>query len=126
MSIADVRMDGDRAYDRAGNSVDGIGDMNGDGFGDIIVGAFGYDDGLADRGAAYYVQGPFTGTVDLSNLATKVIMGAKGDDQAGHAVRAGGDVNNDGVPDILVSAWAESTADDRAGASYILFGDNTW
>ena len=91
-----------------------------------MIGAFGYDDGLADRGASYLVQGPFTGTVDLSNLATKIFVGANGDDQSGHAVRGGGDVNKDGVPDLLISAWAESTADDRAGATYLIHGNTNW
>ncbi|HMG47161.1 MAG TPA: hypothetical protein VK614_06845, partial [Allosphingosinicella sp.] len=107
-------------YDEAGRSVASAGDVNGDGFDDIIVGA-GHANGYA--GAAYVVFGHGGGfaTVDLGALAAAdgfALLGADGE-QAGFSVSSAGDINGDGFDDLIVGA---PYADSGAGRAYVVFG----
>jgi Ca2+-binding RTX toxin-like protein len=118
---------GDRAFDFAGTSVSSAGDINGDGFDDVIVGASGGDNGGAQAGEAYVLFGQGSGLadVDLSNLdpaAGFVIQGDAAGDNAGASVSAAGDVNGDGLDDIIVGA---SQSGDGAGKAYVIFGRGT-
>ena len=115
---------GDASGDALGWSVSAAGDVNGDGFGDLIVGAPFGDNGGAYAGEAYVIFGRSTGftTIDLTNLSPSdgyIIQGDDADDRAGQSVSAAGDVNGDGLDDIIVGA---RTADNGAGASYVIFG----
>ncbi|MEX2648200.1 MAG: hypothetical protein WD673_04210 [Alphaproteobacteria bacterium] len=108
----------------AGSGLDSAGDVNGDGFDDILVGAHGNDAGGAYAGAAYVVFGKAAGfaTVDLrnpGNAAFKIVGEAAGD-QMGRFVGHAGDVNGDGYDDMVVGA-STAGADD-AGAAYVVFG----
>ncbi|NIA69373.1 hypothetical protein HBA54_12300 [Pelagibius litoralis] len=119
---------GDRSGDRAGSGVSSAGDVNGDGFDDIIVGAPGGDDGGGSAGEAYVVFGKADGfgTVDLSALTPTdgfVIRGDRGGDQAGRSVSSAGDVNGDGFDDLIVGApFGDDGIDDQAGKAYVVFG----
>ncbi|MGY6217549.1 Calx-beta domain-containing protein [Methylolobus aquaticus] len=96
----------------AGDSVAGIGDANQDGYADLLLGnpsATVGDQTLA--GKSYILFGSATlgsgGTVDLANLpagAALVLEGSRAEDAAGSAVSGVGDVNDDGVPDLIVGA----------------------
>ncbi len=55
LAAADARLIGEAAYEHAGRSVSGAGDVDGDGFDDVLVGASGNDAGAPDAGAAYLV-----------------------------------------------------------------------
>jgi streptogramin lyase len=110
---------------RAGGSVAGAGDVNGDGLADLIVGAQ-YADGLgrADSGAAYVVFGKRSTTaVDLGSLGSQgfVMAGAAALDSAGTSVAGAGDVNGDGRPDVIVGALAPSTTN-NVGLAYVVYG----
>ncbi|MCP4384113.1 MAG: hypothetical protein GY798_22335, partial [Hyphomicrobiales bacterium] len=106
----------DRAGDEAGSSVSSAGDVNGDGFDDLIVGAPDGDDGGGSAGEAYVVFGSGSGfgsdvggrqVIDLTSLtATEgfIIQGDVGDDSAGSSVSSAGDVNGDGFDDLIVGA----------------------
>ncbi|MCH9735297.1 MAG: integrin alpha, partial [Actinomycetia bacterium] len=91
-----------------------IGDVNNDGYGDVIIGA------PASSGRTYVVWGGkeiITADIDLDNMSAEqgfVISG--GNKYLGHAVKGGGDVNGDGIGDILVGA------DNDAGAAYLIWG----
>ena len=111
---------GDAAGDRAGWSVSSAGDVNGDGFDDIIVGAYLGDDGGNNAGEAYVVFGRAggSGTVDLTNFGALqgfVIQGNTAGDFAGYSVSSAGDVNGDGIDDIIVGAPLGDAGGDRAG-----------
>ncbi len=114
------RLLGELPGDAAGQRVAAIGDMNGDGLGDVAVGAPGHDGGGADAGAAYVVYGPVGGDLELVS-AHAVLLGAGGA-EAGSGLSAAGDVNGDGHADLLVGAWKDSTHSSEAGAAYLLLG----
>ncbi len=123
----DVRFDGAAEGDRAGGGVASVGDMNKDGFGDVIVGAREADNnGRNESGSAYVIFGrPSTGPLDLAALGAGGfrVDGALAGDQAGEAVAPAGDVNGDGIPDALVAApAADNNARGGSGSVYVVFG----
>lgn len=109
--------------DRAGFSVDGAGDVNGDGLDDFIVGAPG---GFYER--AYVVFGrPGNGDIDLGALggAGFVIEEASELDGTGTHVAGAGDVNGDGLDDLIVAApLTYEFGDPGQGRVYVVFGKN--
>jgi Ca2+-binding RTX toxin-like protein len=124
------RLSGEAAFDRSGFSVASAGDVNGDGFADVIVGAFRADpNGIADAGASYVVFGAgsgFAANIDLSSLdgtAGFRLSGAAAYDNSGYSVASAGDVNGDGFADLIIGApIADPNGNINAGASYVVFG----
>ncbi|MGD9583164.1 MAG: IPTL-CTERM sorting domain-containing protein, partial [Lysobacterales bacterium] len=124
------RLDGAAAFDNSGISVAAAGDINGDGIGDIIVGAFFADpNGNSYAGSSYVVFGkttPFAATLALSALSGSDgfrLDGAAAGDQSGVSVAAAGDINGDGIDDLIVGAFtADPNGNGNAGSSYVLFG----
>jgi FG-GAP repeat len=124
---AGFRIDGAVSGDLAGGSVAGAGDLNGDGRGDVLVGARGADNNdRAGSGSAYVVFGKGSPTsVDLAALghAGFRIDGAAAGNRAGFAVAGAGDVNGDGLADLVVGAhYADNNAREDAGSAYVVFG----
>lgn len=106
----------------AGFSVSVARDINGDGLADLIVGAPGHIG--SDAGKTYVVYGKTdSATVQLSDVAAGkggyVINGEDGN--SGYAISAAGDVNGDGLSDMIVGAF---NADGGAGKSYVVFAKN--
>jgi Ca2+-binding RTX toxin-like protein len=124
------RLDGISSIDLSGFSVAGAGDINGDGFDDIIVGAFGVDrGGQLDFGASYVVFGTgsgFAASIDLASLNGTTgfrIDGIDPADNSGRSVASAGDVNGDGFDDLIIGArGADPGGDSFAGESYVVFG----
>ena len=88
-----------------GYAVAAAGDVNGDGYGDVIVGAPNYDMGGTDEGCAYVFHGNATG---LDMIPRRIANGAGAGANAGFSVATAGDVNGDGFSDVVVGApgWA--------------------
>ncbi len=118
------RLDGIDAGDWSGYSVAGAGDVNGDGFDDVIVGAM-----RADAGETYVVFGAASGwsaSLDLATLDGMIgfrLDGIDPGDFAGISVAGAGDVNGDGFDDLIIGAHvADAGGDSNAGETYVVFG----
>ena len=127
---------GDVSYDNAGWSVSSAGDVNGDGFDDIIVGAPFGDNAFPMAGEAYVIFGKASGfgTIDLTSLPANagfVIQGPAQDNAAGYDVSSAGDINGDGFDDLIVTSrvfnsggWSYYSYDTTPSA-YVIFGKAT-
>ena len=106
------------AGDYFGYSVSTAGDVNGDGYADVIVGAYRNDAGGTDAGGAYI----YFGGASMNELADVTLTGAAAGDYFGHSVSTAGDVNGDGYSDVIVGAYANDAGGSNAGRAYIYFG----
>ena len=111
-NISDVTITGEAAGDRFGNSVSGAGDVNGDGYSDVIVGASGYS---ANTGRTYV----YYGGASMNNTADMTMTGETPGDKFGSSVSSAGDVNGDGYSDVIAGAEGYSS---NTGRAYIYFG----
>ncbi|MBI4209246.1 MAG: FG-GAP repeat protein [Deltaproteobacteria bacterium] len=121
-AAASVKIIGESPSDNAGHSASIVGDVNGDGYDDILVGApFNDNAGGTDSGAAYLVFGPASNLVDLSSHPKGVVkfIGDADEVHAGGSVTAVGDVNDDGIDDLLVGVPEN---EGRKGSVYLFFG----
>ncbi len=121
LSSADGIYIGESPSDYAGSAL-AMGDVDGDGLGDVAVGSFGNAAGNY-TGAAYVILGPATGTVYLGK-ADVIVRGSAQGQQAGLGL-AIDDVDGDGKAELLLGAPADNTAGSAAGAAYLFFGPLT-
>jgi len=110
-NIADVVLTGAGNYN-FGYSVSTAGDVNGDGFSDVVVSGYAYS---ANRGRAYI----YYGGLIMDNIADKTLEGVVAGGFFGFSLTGAGDVNGDGFPDVLVGAYAVSSF---TGAAYLFYG----
>ncbi|BAZ49201.1 putative outer membrane adhesin [Nostoc sp. NIES-4103] len=111
-------------------SITSAGDINGDGFDDLIIGAYGASpNGEFDAGQSYVLfgkSGGFSASFDLSNLDGSngfVLNGIDAGDNSGYSVSGAGDINGDGISDLIIGAPdAYSNGEFNAGQSYVVFG----
>ena len=114
--------DADQASAFFGGSVAGAGDLNGDGYSDVIIGAYGYDDGASmGEGRAFVYHGSATG---LSATPNNTPDDA---DQAGAnfglCVSSTGDVNGDGYSDVIIGApFYDDGANMNEGRAFVYYG----
>jgi len=104
-----------------GNDVDGAGDLNADGYADIVVGS--PEDAMFAAETAYvYYGGP--GGIPDSPSVTLPNTGISGSD-FGYVVGAAGDVNGDGIADLLVGARSDHVVASGEGSAYLYLGTNS-
>ncbi len=133
-------VNGERADDFSGFSVSGAGDVNGDGFEDLIVGAYRANPTSPSpekraAGESYVIFGEaeLPATIDLSTLgqlgkpAGFSIWGDATGDYSGRSVSSAGDLNGDGFDDLVIGAYrADPISGYNSGKSYVIFGKSNW
>jgi hypothetical protein len=122
MVNANVTLAGENTYDDFGWSASGSGDVNGDGFHDVVVGAPGYD-AWTGRAYVFLGNGSLAPVISASD-ANVTLSGPGAGDRFGHSV-AGADLGSDGYSDIMVGAPFNDTMDGSktdAGAIYVFNG----
>jgi hypothetical protein len=111
--------EGNQAYAHFGISVASAGDVNGDGYDDVIVGADRYDDGETNEGRAFLYLGSASG---LSATPSWTADGNNWDAFFGISVASAGDVNDDGYDDVVVGAYLYQYGISRIGRAYLYLG----
>ncbi len=125
------RLDGVTEGDRSGRSVSTAGDVNGDGYDDLLIGAPGANPNGITSGSSYVVFGHSTGfnsVIGLSSLDGSSgfrLDGVSENDQSGSSVSTAGDINGDDIDDLLIGAPHEDINGDTFGSSYVVFGRST-
>ena len=108
VSSQGIKIYGSNAGDYSGVQVSAAGDVNGDNIDDVIIGAYrAYPNNRIASGESYIVFGKSTGwnNIDLNNLSSSdgiKIQGSAAYDNSGWSVSNAGDVNNDGISDIII------------------------
>lgn len=115
----DYTIEADQAYAHFGSDVKGAGDVNGDGYDDILIGAPDYDVSCTDDGVAMLFLGdPY----EITYYPNWVHIGSGCGDKAGYSVAGAGDINNDGYDDILIGAPFANDTYSSSGSVYMYLG----
>ncbi|MCB0742393.1 MAG: FG-GAP repeat protein [Ignavibacteriae bacterium] len=109
-------INGDQSNSGYGFSVSTAGDVNGDGYSDIIIGASTY--GLGAKGAAFVHYGSSSGVSNTPNWTKEGVNASF----LGNSVSAAGDVNGDGYSDVIIGAYDFSNGQVAEGAVYVFHG----
>jgi hypothetical protein len=111
--------EGDQAHAFLGECVAAAGDVNGDGYGDVIVGADGHDNGEIDEGRAYVFMGSSGG---LATSPAWSVEAERALAHHGYSAAAAGDVNGDGYGDVIVGAFGFTNGETEEGAAFVYLG----
>ncbi len=115
----DSWLDGDQADAQFGHSVATAGDVNGDGYSDVLIGAPYRDGSHTDAGRVYFYPGSATG---LSPTSVWDVGGGQAGMLFGWTVATAGDVNGDGYSDVVIGAPLRDCPDPDEGRAYLYLG----
>jgi hypothetical protein len=118
MNQPTAKLEGRAEGDHAGISVAVLGDIDGDGYDDLAVGAPGSDTAGEDAGEAYVVFGPVLGQLSLETADIRFI-GQSAFDFAGQSVSSAGDFDDDGLLDVVIGAPFHDGLAPSSGAAYV-------
>mgnify|MGYP000111778957 CR=1 FL=1 len=121
-TTAASQLESNQAYAQFGRSVASAGDVNGDGYSDVIVGAYYYDNGQTDEGAAFIYHGSSSG---ISTTAASQLESNQVSARFGRSVASAGDVNGDGYSDVIVGAHLYDNGQSNEGAAFIYHGSSS-
>jgi len=119
LTLDDWSIIGDQPGVEFGYSVATAGDVNGDGYADVIVGAPMYDNGTDNEGAVFVFYGSPAG---LSTTPDWTVGSGQKGARFGHSVGTAGDVNGDGCDDVIVGAYRYRSDGPEAGRAYVFLG----
>jgi hypothetical protein len=122
-SFVIAKIIGTNSNESFGRSVGALGDINGDGTNDFVVGAKGADQNGADSGGAFIFLGPVSGTFN-SNTADSIFAGANAGDEVGTGVVTVGDLDAGGRPDLLIGAHHYTSGSTFQGGAFVILGEN--
>ncbi len=124
LDSSDVIFEGEKPGDKAGWSLTCAGDVNNDGFSDILIGAYANDRNGVQSGKVYLILGKADCWSPIVNLgvADASWKGEKIDDQAGWSISGVPDLNYDGCDEILVGAWHNDQIGSNCGKAYLIYG----
>ncbi|WP_342088949.1 FG-GAP-like repeat-containing protein [Dyadobacter sp. OTU695] len=101
--------------------VSSAGDVNGDGFSDLVVGSYGYSNGQDNEGAGYLFLGSPNGLISSSNI---LLQSNQASAFLGNDVAGAGDINGDGFSDIILSAHQYDNGQYNEGKAFIYYGNS--
>ncbi len=113
-----VTLNGDNSEDRLGFSANGAGDINGDGYDEVIVGIPYDDNNGLDSGSARIFMGSSSGT--FTTFVT--LNGNSSGDAFGWSVRSAGNVDGDDFDDVIVGATWDDNNGFRSGSARLILG----
>lgn len=118
----DWSTESDQDYSSYGVSVANAGDVNNDGYDDVVVGAYYYTNGQTEEGVAFVYYGSSLG---LSTAAGDTLELDQDYAGFGYSVASAGDINGDGFDDIVVGAVEYSNVQTLEGGAFIFYGNST-
>jgi hypothetical protein len=104
-----------------GSAVSSAGDVNGDGYSDLLIGAPGYDGGGTSLGKAYLVLGPLSGTLDAAE-ADGQFLGSNNGDEIGEELAGVGDMDGDGLGDVAFGGPTIRLKEGAEGQICVFYG----
>src|SRR5262249_10539970 len=120
---AAAQLESNQASSLFGLSVAGAGDVNGDGYDDVIVGAYFYDAGLIHEGAVFVFSGSASGIASGNpSTAAAQLHSNQASSLVGFTVARAGDVNGDGYADVIVGAPLYDAGETDEGAAFVFLG----